>query len=146
MSVERNQSRISSTRSPIQLRKRQRVARVLADEARRARDAVRDDVGAEAAGELDCLRAALHRRGQPAFGVGEGNRHLLVGTARLDDVAVLRQRVLAERDLQLRDRDRDHRDAGHRLGRLRVRREVDVTVQAERLAPRGDRGGVVLAG
>ena len=120
----------------------QRVAGVLADEARRARDAVRDDVRAEAAGQLDRLRAALHRRGQPALGVRERDDDLLVGAAGLDDLAVVGQRVLAERDLELRDRDRDRRDAGDRLGDVRVRLEVD----ARPFSPSASRRAAIEAG
>ena len=108
-------SRISATCSLDPARERQRIPRVVADEARRARDAVRDDVRAERRPTPRPPCAALHRRGQPAFGVRERNGDLLGGAAGLDDVAVLGELVLAERDLQLRDRDRDHGDARHRL-------------------------------
>ena len=96
-------------------------------------------------GELDGLRAALERRGQPALAVRERDDDVLVGAAALDDLTVVGQRVLAERDAELRDRDWDRRDAGDGLGDVRVRREVDAPVQPERLAARGDRVRVVLA-
>ena len=113
MSDARRNSRIAVELVADPPRERQRVARVLAHEARRARDAVRDDVRAEAARQLDRLRAALERRGQAALGVRERDDDLLVAAPGLDDLAVVGQLVLAERDLELRDRDRNRRDPGH---------------------------------
>jgi hypothetical protein len=78
--------------------------------------------------------------------VRERDDDLLLAAAGLEERAVVVERVLAERDAQLRDRDRDDGDAGHRLGGLRVRAQVDRAVEAERLAARGDRRVVVLAG
>ena len=116
-------------------RVRARLARVLQtkQDARVILSAI--DIRSAAAGLGDRLRAALHRGGQAALGVRERDDDLLVRAAGLDDVAVLRQLVLAERDRELRDRDRDRDEAGHRLGRLRLRLEVDFG-QAERLLAR----------
>ena len=76
----------------------------------------------------------------------ERDDDLLELTAGLDDVAVLGELVLPERDGELRDGDRYLDDAGHRLRRFRVRADIDVAFEAERLTARGDRGRVVLPG
>ena len=70
----------------------------LADEAGCSGDSVGNHVRSAAARLRDRLRAALHRGGQPALGVGERNDDLLLRPAGLDDLAVLRELVLAERD------------------------------------------------
>jgi hypothetical protein len=100
-------------------------------------------VRAKAARELDRLRTALERRREPALAVRERDDHVLLGPTRLDDVAVIRQLVLAEGHAKLRNRDGDHCGAGDGLGDVRVRLEVDLPVQSERSAARSDRRRVV---
>jgi hypothetical protein len=66
--------------------------------------------------------------------------------AGLDDVAALRELVLAERDLQLRDRDRDRDEAGHRTRRPSpTARDRPRAVRAHPASP-ADRIRIVLTG
>jgi hypothetical protein len=74
----------------------------------------------------------------------ERDDDLLVGATRLDHVAVFRELVLAERNRELSDGDGNRDEPGDRLGRLRVRLEVDLR-EAERFLARADRIGIVLA-
>ena len=119
-------------------RERDRLGGVLADEARRPRDAVGEHVGADRAGGE---RAARHRRGQPALGVRERHVHGLGRAARLDDVAVVGELVRAELDLDRHRRHGDDRDADERLRGARERLEVDRRDEAvgRRPSPRGVR-------
>ena len=144
MSASRRNSRIAGTSPSIQRASVERVAGVLADEARCSGDSVGDHVRSAAARLRDRLRAALHRCGQPALGVRERHDDLLVGASGLDDLAVVGQLVLAERDGELRDGDGDRDEAGHRLGSLRPGLQVDLR-EAERLLALAHRVGVVLA-
>ena len=117
-------------------RERDCLARVRADEARRAGDAVVQDVGADRPG---CERTARHRCRQAAFGVRERNVHGLRRAAGLVERAVVGQRVRPELDLDRRRRHRDHRDADERLGRAGERLEVDRRDEPvrDRPSPRG---------
>src|SRR4029077_13154741 len=125
------------------LRELERVARALADKAGCSGDSVCDHIRSATAGLRDRLRAALHGGRQPAFRVRERHDDLLVGAARLDDLAVLRQLVLAQRDPQLSNRDRDRDEAGHRLRGLCPPSKVDLG-QSERILARAHRIGIVL--
>ena len=128
-------------------RERDRLAPRRADEARRARDPVVQHVRADRPGRE---RAARHRRGQPALGVRERDAHRLGRAAGLDHLAVVRQLVRAELDLDRRRRDRDHGHADQRLGRGGEGLEVDrgdmPPSSAHRLAARLDRAASFFRG
>ena len=135
-------------RASIQRASVERVAGVLADEAGRARDPVGDDVGAEAARLGDGLRAALHRRGQPALGVRERDDDLLVARPVSTTSPSSDSSYSPSETASCATETGIDGDAGHRLGRLRVRLEVDASCRPAPSASRRarDRGGVVLPG
>ena len=148
MSAVRRNSRIAGTPPSIQRASVECIARVFADKAGCSGDPVGDDIRSEPAGLGDGLRAALERRRQPALRVRQRHDDVLGRPAALDDLAVLRQLVLAERDGELRHRHGDHGDSGHRLRRARERLEIEAghgAVEPERLLAGADRRGVVLA-
>ena len=118
-------------------RERDRVGRVAADEARRARDAVVQDVGADRARRRG-RRASSTRSARPRCaraGRARSRSRVRVSTTR----AVVAELVRAELDLERHGGDRDHRDADERLRRRRERLQVDARDEAvgRRPSPRG---------
>ena len=145
--VEPSPHRIQLVLDPA--RERDRLARVPAHEAGRARDPVREHERAEAARLGRGTRATVERVREPALGVRQRDVDLLLGAAPfLDPPVGLGQRVLAERDQERpHDRHRRHRHACQRLLRGGKRREVvrgDLAVEPERLLPGADRRRIVL--
>ena len=147
-SADSSQARICGSSASIHARERDRVAGVVADEARRTRDPV---VRARRCGSRrPRVAPRVIEAVSPPSVCASGTCTVSCGAPRLDDLAVVGQFVGAELDLDRRGRDGDHRDADERLRRTGERLEVDggdeAAVEAHGLAALVDRRGVVLPG